>query len=633
MTLLFKYFIGLTGIIILISSCSSTNNYALLKTENDNLRYNLNESKQKSQKLDSIRVELEAEKLQRKKTEAVLAEFYMKYEGKMLPENLIINQTAHPVNATINKSKWDSLQLASTNLKNQNTELLKNIADQKKMTASMEEKHAIDIIEAKKIQHSKSKKKDEQQIQIEAQEKMLKEQQYQLNTLSLEMNSLRHDDSLKKNRIDSLNQVNTKMLNQIIQRDLNISALTYDLSVKQNAPVSTSKHDKSIYELKKELNLVSTENAYLLDQNKKLNSEIKKEKEEIKKMKSKLISLEAESKNLNVQHSQLKVDVYANPALELKLTETEKQLSKSMEEIEKMKSKLIFLETESKNIDVQRSQIKIDTVYANPALALKLKEAENEVSKSKVEIQQIQSLLSEKRNQEMLKQKQLDSTTKKHMELSKNYRQQIDSLNKVTAKQEGSNNLYKRELDLLNEKLVTMDAHWKNEVAKLKTNQPVKLETDETAVVETKKEKVQISQKSLPEGILQKIANLPKKHVQADLWYRIEKGNAHLLLPQSYVFEGESVAMQENGAKVVSELAGILKGLKSTKIEIFGYAGKEAGNTRSLDASFRRAITISKMMNASGIQPENLTVGAKAYSDLDNNKTYPAGVEIIIHPN
>jgi outer membrane protein OmpA-like peptidoglycan-associated protein len=139
-----------------------------------------------------------------------------------------------------------------------------------------------------------------------------------------------------------------------------------------------------------------------------------------------------------------------------------------------------------------------------------------------------------------------------------------------------------------------------------------------------------ISSKSVPSAIVNKITGLSNEFPRAGVFYKLENGKIHVLIPQSFLFEGETVALKEQGSTLVTSLANSLKPYRDLSVHITGFGSYDSNATKTMDGSFRRANTILRLLTASGIGAEKVTVGARPYSNFDNSKSLPAGVEIMI---
>ena len=136
--------------------------------------------------------------------------------------------------------------------------------------------------------------------------------------------------------------------------------------------------------------------------------------------------------------------------------------------------------------------------------------------------------------------------------------------------------------------------------------------------------------KSLPSPVVNKISGLSNEYPKAGVFYKLENGKIHVLIPQSYLFEGETVALKEQGSQIINSIGATLKNHPTLTIHLTGFGSYESNATKTMDGSYRRANTVLRLLTTNGISPEKITVGARPYSNFDNSKNLPSGVEIMI---
>ena len=111
MRLKLVYWVGLVGLLLVYAACSSGKKYALLQSDYYTLQKKYESISTITSKSDSLQTDLNDCRLQLSKTEDVLTELYLKFEGKEYQTNYPIRQ--------VNVSKCDSLRSLNIEL-NQN---------------------------------------------------------------------------------------------------------------------------------------------------------------------------------------------------------------------------------------------------------------------------------------------------------------------------------------------------------------------------------------------------------------------------------------------------------------------------------------------------------------------------------
>ncbi len=374
--------------------------------------------------------------------------------------------------------------------------------------------------------------------------------------------------------------------------------------------------DRTIASLNDNLAKASRENSVLSNDLKELQEKAKTQSVfsmTADNNKEALIKIKSDSIRLLLRQMQGTVD-----SLRLENEKTSKQLA-----AEKNQSMQLYNDILAKNEQIEVLSKKLSERQQAGKKSAQIQALKDSLAQKNILIQFLQEHQRAERNQHEVQQKNLRDSIKQSF-------QQIAS--KISSL-ELENQQLRNEITS-KEQYVQSNASLARENASLKDQNRVLAEQHQRhlqRIKELESRPAAAGPASLPSSLVNRINSLPHDYPQAGVFYKIEGDRAHIYLPQSYLFEGESVAMKDAGTKLISHLVQNLKSLPSLNIELIGFGGLDAAAQRSIDGSFRRANTIGKLMVALGVTAEKLTVGARPAASFNNPSYLPAGIEIIFY--
>lgn len=744
-------------VLMLITSCVSSKKYADQKQEAEQLRSEMKQISERISKVDELASELATTKSQLRKTEEVLTQFYMKYEGKepnFQMSSIRFNNDAPQIDSL----KWKLNELQSElNRKDIENNNLKN--DLSIFQANSQTKGSSNKINIKEYEQKISNLNSEisnLNLTLDGQKNKIQELEMKIsatkeNNSSEELTTLKQDIGEKNKQIESLNKTlvfKDEQLNNVLKDLQNLNAKSKDkkgsaevlelkksldekstkvlelenqinnLSVltnqkesiinEQKSSITTANHDKEkmAEEIKSQKALIESLQLQL-EESKQATNDKKgsaKLKDRIKDLESQLAAKENESKLTSQNLEQLKLReektkgelqvlqstlAQKNEELDkaLKLASSSKEINSSIasyqSRLEQSEININNLQTqisskdkqikelEEKNMGSEDRSKKVQNLQKqldeNSTLILELRRTNDLKSK---DIDQLNNLLAQSQNDIKALQ-----TSKKTNESSKQVNEdQLNSLKVQISDLEGKLSSYQSTAQLQNKKIDSLqfassglqsklelesialsNANSKLsisefEVSKLRSdvskfnqsssqdnkhNSDIEIQRLNDKIAELTKANAsstgqKISSKSVPSAIVNKITGLSNEFPRAGVFYKLENGKIHVLIPQSFLFEGETVALKEQGSTLVTSLANSLKPYRDLSVHITGFGSYDSNATKTMDGSFRRANTILRLLTASGIGAEKVTVGARPYSNFDDSKSLPAGVEIMI---
>lgn len=742
---------------MLITSCVSSKKYADQKQEADQLRSEMKQISERISRVDELSTELTSTKNQLRKTEEVLTQFYMKYEGKE-PNFQMSSIKSSNDGAQIDSLKWKLNELQSElNRKDIENNNLKN--DLSNFKANTQSKSTGDKNNLKEYEQKITDLNSEisnLNLTLDGQKNKIQELEMRItatkdNSSSGELATLKQDIGEKNKQIESLNKTlvfKDEQLNNVLKDLQNSNTKSKDK--KGSAEIlelkkSLSEQSNKVLELENQINnlsVLTTQKESIINEQKtsiatanhekdKLAEDIKgqkamieslqfqleesklatndkkgsdKLKDKIKDLESQLAAKENESKLTSQNLDQLKLReekakgelqtlqatlAQKNEELDkaLKLASSSKEINSS---IASYQSRLEQSEINTNNLQAQISS-KDKQIKELEEKNLGTEDRSKKMQNLQKQIDENSTLISELRRTNELKSKDIDQlnnllaqsqndikvlqTSKKTNESSKQVNDdQLNSLKVQMADMEGKLSSYQSTVHQQNKKIDSLQfvssglqsklelesialsnansklsisefevSKLRSDVSKLNQSSEQDNKQNSDAEIRRLNDKIaeltkananstgqKISSKSVPTAIVNKITGLSNEFPRAGVFYKLENGKIHVLIPQSFLFEGETVALKEQGSTLVTSLANSLKPYRDLNVHITGFGSYDSNATKTMDGSFRRANTILRLLTASGIGAEKVTVGARPYSNFDNSKSLPAGVEIMI---
>lgn len=557
------------------------------------------------------------------------------------------NKTIDQLNHQLDELKSAQIKLKSElTLKNDEISSLKKdlarkSSDQKTTEQIKQSSYLIDSLQSQ-IQFLSMKNKDLSFQMSDLNEKVEEKERLNREKQNEEVIKLQAELTTKNARLVSLEDENRSLSNDLKSKTEELSNTQQSLqqskeqlNQERQQKENKSKHKEEaeqklvIEQLKSDLNSRDRNLSALNDALDDNHKEIKELREKLEIQKTELDHMNKEladrsqSRNEDTQR-ELK-DLRDQNAARLNSIQTLQREGDSL----KVLTTLLFnqkdkneseIKTMSDELDAKNKQIEI--------LSLKLSELTDQIATEKQN--PLKDSLNYFRGEVVRMQhvnKSLESEINRDHNLIASRESKIDSLKKIiqlkahdkkeAETNEQTINQLKKDLNASSSEITTLKM--KLDSLQLKSTQPQK---KESPVI-----------KPLPSQLIDKLNAFSNEHLQNGVTGFIDNAHFNLILAQSAVFEGESMAMTQAGTDLIGKLALILKTQKEIKIEITGYGSMDANGNKSFDNSFKRANTVFKLMSVSGVNSSLIKLGALLNNTHNNPKIPSAGIELAIHVN
>ncbi len=277
-------------------------------------------------------------------------------------------------------------------------------------------------------------------------------------------------------------------------------------------------------------------------------------------------------------------------------------------------------------------------------LAQKIKTEGDLVDKNK-ELGKANTLVSEL--SESVKQLQQDTT-----DLSMTFRASQKKLNNLNQEYNQLNVSYKnlltnsgklnRDISQQRDQLLAIQDHL-DQTRKQNDSLSSSLQEREKKVKEL--EQVLANKDKAVQNLKNKISNALLNFKESDLTVKVKNGKVYVSLSEQLLFESGSVAVDKKGQGALQQLAKALKDQKDIQMLIEGHTDNVPISKKSTymednwDLSVLRATSISKILIAAGISPQQITAAGKGEfspvnaNDTPQNKQKNRRTEIIVTPN
>ncbi|HRI00974.1 MAG TPA: hypothetical protein PK006_07980 [Saprospiraceae bacterium] len=583
--------VGVPILFFFVSACVSSGKFKQVTA--DNLVLKAENAKLQENKADCISKsnDLELCKAQLLKTEQVLAELYLRFEGKALPSGALSKSESVNLDSLQNEIRSLRFKLS------QNENLLNNAQSEKNLAL----KNNQDLV----TENSKIK-----QSEAAAQTK-ISELLNQNTTLKVETDNQQAKIKFLESK---MNSIETNQINQ----QSNPSNAEIDLIKSQLAEKTAqiAGLNKTLMEKNQNLMILDKQNKELLESSNKKSSKKSSNKED-----------QAQIQNLKTQNATLNQELDKVKSEQINLKKSLDQSNANLAELEQIqnqnKATISSLNGEVTDLKKQLAESKNE-----------LSKPSGSKSKSEQKSQNQAEVLAVRNENENLKA-ELKNQRSKESNLLLIAQQSKDSFNRILIEKDKKIN----DLELQSRDAMSNPSS-KNQISDLQQ----KLKTKEVEVQDCQKKYNELSLKpnktspepkasELPQDLLNKINGLPQEFPKAGIFYKIQGNLVSIFLPQNYLFEGETIAMKEQGTIIISRLCQFLKSRSNLNYEIIGFSVAQNSPTKTLDGSYRRANTISKLMVVSGVSAEKMTVGAKPYQKIDDTQNFPAGIELSFYVN
>lgn len=367
-----------------------------------------------------------------------------------------------------------------------------------------------------------------------------------------------------------------------------------------------------------------------------LESVIKQNEQDIEKLKT-------ENSDLRNASSKSAMPSEDNSSDKTNLTASD-QIAKLQEENNLLKSNIQTINTSYENTLVLNNQLKAENSSLQdklntsgssslPANAEGSKSGDEENNKLRKELVRVSE--ENKRNQNLVKEAEqhfkdlsaeINDKTLKIQSLEKELSSQPKSKENKSSSSSEVNQL-KKEIQEKDKqiKLLTQKA----DLLAKKIGEPdnSKNENDARPVYNSNNETITTEQQEFYD----KLNKLKIQNPFVEMQLEFIQGEVKLYIPQSYLFEGETAALKEQGSNLIIKLADQLKN-GSKPFNIIAFSSTNTLN-KNYESNFRRANTISKLIGISGISMQSYSIGARPYSNQDKLRNLSSGIEISMSAN
>jgi chromosome segregation ATPase len=671
-----------------------------MASQNEQLEWSKSELKKENDSLKLLASDLEVTKEQLAKTENVLIEFYLKYQGKSTdPEPKLSSQKEYQwdtiqteMNALIKKNsalqdKINSYELELSNLRDElnafdkkqmnlqennktQDQLKKQLdeanANQKKLKVETTNKEAEIVKLKNEINQLKSKQTDLQFKSTESKflvDSLHSEIQYlELKNKNLTFQIAEQDEKIEELGKNYREQKNNDLI--ALQKEITDLNIRHQSMENENQTLLDSLRAKDLaltlvkQSLEESRNLVIQQRLQLEEKSKKkvesdLKSQIEQLKSDLQLSEKTLSALNdaIDSKNQKIENLMQQLNANNNEITKLKaaLSTAEEsknntlnsELNAKAEDIGKLENQVQSLQSEKESLLMNMEQLKT----VGEKLAIENRNLNDELSSKNNQIEMLSLKLSERPAQDpnVVKVKSLEDSISL-LRVENTRMQHVNrSLESEIKRNQNNLSLSSTAIDSLNKELLVLKNKPKEQYTDTMEQHALRLELSnsrmENKVIKQKMDSLKVvtsrnqtvSKPSLPEALVKKIKSFTTEYSQTGIVQFEEDNELNIILPQSYIFEGESFAMSQRGSDLIIKLCAILKSYPKQKLQLAGYGTYDATGFKSFENSFKRANTVYKLMSVSGINSNILKLESELNSSHINQKLPSSGVEITIH--
>ena len=246
----------------------------------------------------------------------------------------------------------------------------------------------------------------------------------------------------------------------------------------------------------------------------------------------------------------------------------------------------------------------------------------------------------------------IDSLTKDTVSLNKDLRATKDNLAGLQTDYDQLNTFYKnllsssgklnRDLAQQQEQLLAIQENLER-TSRLNDSLSASLEDREKKVMEL--EDVLANKDKAVQDLRNRIATALLNFRENDLTVNIKNGKVYVSLAEQLLFGSGSITVDQKGVAALQQLGKALKDQKDIHILVEGHTDNVPISRKSQymqdnwDLSVMRATSITKILTAAGVSPEQITAAGRgeyfplALNDLPQNKQKNRRTEIIVTPN
>lgn len=613
-------------LMVSLSACVSSSKYQSLNTETAQLRMRLDSLKKDQTALLAKSDALDHTREQLRKTENALIQFYMKYEGR-IPEQTADSLKTSEIHNTSGdpceklqlefdalQMKWNRFEDSLKTKQNQD----RTATAKKEMLAGLEQQNIKLQAENKSLQ----KKLRDSEAQNEELEKSIQKVQNE-HRLSLESQSnLLLNQKIRMQQIDSLLGV------------IRLSNTTLSDSFRRSS-------EENI----REISNWKDQHTQLLQKIEHLNTLLSQSQEEAQQLRLEANAQKKETADTKQFEEELQIrdrNIMAlNDVIEMKNAEIADLKKQASEDGTKQLNLVSQIEQSQK--EQERMQTEIQALLIEKSeLQERLKNKEQDVSNSKKEAGLREELKS--------KEQQLSEMKSKYEKLEISFQQANAAVisksvftDSLQESQTALNNKLKfiqlqmKENESELERLRTELAEKKEQHADLANRMESLRRTHEQLQQKLKLSNSHVSpnqnatSNTLSDALLSKLEKIKSSAKGMEYFVEKDHSKSFFYINQKSLFQEESLVMKQEGTNTISDLAAACKLDKNVKIHISAFLKPGTTNKITTDQLIRHAGTVYKLMNALGIQADQMTLGAKQIPTKGDRIDFIQGIELMIY--
>ncbi len=668
-------------------SCAPSGRYQVSGSLNDPLNQQIQDCQLVRDSLQLIQTELAQVKIQLEKTENVLIEFYLKYEGK--PQNAETEKTVPDEN------QWLTLQSEMKTLLKSNSELKDKleISELKisQLTAELNKQKTKNYRNTSR--DTLLLELDKTNATIDQLEISLAEKDNYLVQLINEIAELK----INQTNIDQIRASDIRIRDSIQSEFNSVSAKNIELTREVEAFKKEDNDSKSLKPKKLQKELVKSKKE-LED----LNQELTISKSEITDLKEKLKSGEVEINRLQKfitevdSDSKRKTSIFEEEANIKKIAEQNNYIDRLEEDLSLRETALIKLKDSIKQqneiistlgFQFQNASKQYDSIISNYILldperlaymesAIRSKDTSGTQNEARIKILESEKWSAlDKVKELIIDNEKLRREIQNHKNDLSDQQYQIDKLltgKPDSKKYQDSLSTYAHEALRLKHIVNTLESELKRSQIKMDQNErnldslrkiisnlqykrtetknePAISEKSKT-IVRTEKEIAPVitpvqssdvpavskkekdsSREKINPAVTEKCLTFIKENSRKGVKGSRDDYSCYIIIPQDVLFEGDKIAVTQQGSELVQKLSTGLRSFQNIKINIAGYNLKEKDNYNYSDLNYKRANTISRIMNISGFSSQNIQIDSSSNTKPIHKQLPPEGIELKIY--
>jgi chromosome segregation ATPase len=661
-------------------SCGSAGKHQSALAQRQLVDRSETETQEARDSLKKLHAELNQLKLQLEKTENVLIEFYLKYESS-LPLNEStqkIREWQSEIKSLVSENtklkedlKWHQTKLnqLSSDLNTSNAKLSTNSADS--LLHELEKSNAsIDKLEATLAE------KNNYLIKIINEIAELKT--FQANFDQIRENYNQRSDSLL-NQLDLALRRNAELSNEL-------EKITNEKNTANSQKLENTRRENS--KLKKELDEATLNLKHFKSENKNLQERIKSTEDKLNSLQNVKSEKQTESHKASTRQNEesLIKKINENEQLISKLetnVNSKEQTIAMLNDSMRNQEAVVF----QQKSDYHKVKRELDSITSNysliePSLLANLRsDANKENSKESNYLAQIANLETEKislverlkmLNSEIDKLKLENQNFSKELNFKNLQREQQTTENLIlNHKLQDSIQMLAKESQKLKHIVTNLESEIQRNIQKIndtertsdslknviKSLQRTKLESNNVQSTESHQKKSIADKttpdnltpiakqedtvsrntnklpilKNLPQSIIDKCSEFVNDFKGKGITGFLDQKSYLIFIPQNYLFPDDRIAITQAGSELIIQLSTRLKSNQNFKLQIKGYGGNQYPISSDRDIHTKRANTILRLMNISGIQSSIMQIDTDVKSNYLNPHIPVTGIELKIY--